>query len=368
MAYTYLALNMLTWAPLEELPLVGVSFGDVLNGAGEFNGELLLDANLATPAQQAAGLVVDPEHVGNLLTATVPGKTVVLVLRDGVPLNGYVVWTRTWKHDTGRLALAGQHIWSFWRRKHLQMEYAPVNYEQASIAYYLVYYLTGGLDITLSTPATGVLRTRTYEYAKQAGEAVEQLAAVIDGFDFSMPFVIGATRRYVPKFKTHYPRRGATFDATGWVFELGTNLVDYEIDEDSTRQGVQVLGVGQGEGATQLRSVATNDEAATEGWPTLDLVEARSDVQEQITLDLIAETKAETYGFPVETWRATVRAGVEPVIGSWETGDTARFVIRDARFPEGFDGYMRIVGWDCQPGEGNQEETVALTLTHDVGL
>lgn len=369
MPYSYLAVDVLTSRVIDDLPLVGARFGDVLNGAGQIKGDLLLDAKLASPADHARGLVVDPAAVAAMLEATTPCKVVILVFRDGVPLTGGLIWARRWQHSTGRLELTAAHIWSYARRR---VTADPVTYtatDQATIANSLVTaaFSEQAPVHAKTTAATGVLRDRTYERAKDLAEAVEQLAAVSGGFDFSMAYSLEAGV-YTPRFVTHYPRRGLTFDQTPWVFELGHNLVDYEIDEDGTRQTTRPLVVGQGEGDSQLRATATNADALTEGWPILEQVESRTDVQEQLTIDLIATTKADTYGYPAEVWKATVLADVDPVIGSWQTGDVARFVIHDARFPTTFDGYMRIIGWECNPGEGGTLETVQLTLTHDVGL
>lgn len=370
MAYSYLAVDVLTSRVIDDLPFVNASFGDVLNGAGQIKGDVILDTRLATPEAQARGLVVDPDGVAAMLEATVPGKVVVVVFRDGVPLIGGPIWSRRWQHSTGRLEVTGAHIWSYARRRVMAN---PVEYtaaDQATIANSLVTdAFSGQAPVhTLTTPATGVVRDRTgYERGKNLAEAVEQLAAVSNGFDFSMDYSLEGGV-YKPRFVTHYPRRGLLFDETPWVFELGHNLTDYEIDEDGTRQTTRPLVVGQGEGDSQLRATATNAAALAEGWPILEQVESRTDVQEQLTIDLIATTKAEVYGHPAEVWKATIKADVDPVIGSWQTGDVARFVISDARFPTGFDGYMRIIGWDCDPGEGGGLETVQLTLTHDVGV
>ena len=369
MAYSYLAIDARTSRVIDDLPLVKASFGDVLNGAGQIKGDLLLDGRLASPAGQARGLVVDPGSVAAMLTATTPGKVIVVVFRDGVPLLGGPIWSRRWQHSTGRLEVTGAHIWSYARRRFTADPVTHTAVDQATIANSLVTaaFSEQAPVHAITTPPTGVVRDRTYERAKDLAEAVEQLAAVGNGFDFSMQYSLEAGV-YKPQFVTHYPRRGLLFDETPWVFELGHNLIDYEIDEDATRQATRARVVGQGEGDSQLRAVASNAAALADGWPILEQVESRTDVQEQLTIDLIAATKAEVYGYPAEVWKATIKADVDPIIGSWQTGDVARFVITDARFPEGFDGYMRIIGWECNPGEGGSLETVQLTLTSDVGL
>jgi len=82
---------------------------------------------------------------------------------------------------------------------------------QENIAKALIDYaqgLSGGdLSIIANTVTTGVLRDRTYLAAdlKPVGEAIEELAAVDDGFEFRFDYVKAADSTMSPRFTTSYP-------------------------------------------------------------------------------------------------------------------------------------------------------------------
>jgi len=74
--YRYLAFDLRTNVPIAELPLSDVSYGAVLNGVGALDATLPLVAGGASPA------------------ASTPERTIIFVERNGVLIDGYIIWAR----------------------------------------------------------------------------------------------------------------------------------------------------------------------------------------------------------------------------------------------------------------------------------
>jgi len=70
---------------------------------------------------------------------------------------------------------------------------------------------------------------------------------------------------------------------------------------------------------------------------------------------------------PVVLPELTVRADLDPVLGSYQVGDDALVVIKDVFFPEGTRFGVRITGIEVTPGNDAGEEQVQLTVTPATG-
>ena len=273
---------------------------------------------------------------------------------------------------------AAAEFWEYLRRRViLGATFAAV--DQATIASTLVYQATstlaaGGFITVPGTPTAvgaqtylvppalhGVTRDRSY-YAwenKPVGEAVEQLSAVINGFDFAIDLAKTSTG-ISRTFRTFYPRRGALAAATGHVWEFGRNMVDYQWPVDGTRFATHVFGLGSGEGLAALRSVQANTSAIDAGWPQWDAPVALKDYTVQANLDAATRSTLNAIAAPLALPSITVRGDTDPALGAWAVGDDCRIRIRDERFPAGIDVARRIVGYEATPADG--AELVKLTL------
>lgn len=365
--YRYLAYDLRTNALQEELPLKGVKFGGVLNGAGSFSGTLPLNV----PVQSSPG--VFGSKAAALLTATTPGRSVVYVERDGVliPDSGYIVWTRNYSSDSPSVALGGLSLWSYFRHRYNNATLGPYTaVDQLTIARNLINSAQaqpgGNIGVTVGAETSGVLRDRTYNgyEHKQHAEAVEQLAAVINGFDFGIDV---ASVGGVPTktFRLSYPRRGRTITDSGHVFEVGRNIISYTYPEDATGQANRAYVIGAGDGADMLVGTQSRTDNIDAGWPLLEMQAASKDVTVQATVDAQATALVNAHAWPVVIPQVTVSAGSDPVLGAWIVGDDAKFVFgtagTDPRFPVRTELIFRIVGYECIPGDEGQE-LVTLTL------
>lgn len=378
--YRFLAHHLVgTFGLICELPLVDVTYGRVLNGAGEFSASL----PLAAPRERVGDLFGDGFtdtlgadlaarrqrlQVQDWLAGTAPNKTVIYVERDGVLMGGWAVWTRAYDSDSRTLQIEGAELWSYFRRRRIRWTSRYTATDQLTIARQLIdraQQATGGnIGVLVGAETSGRLRDRTYETFedKPLGEAVEQLAEVIDGFDFevTVTFEAGA---YVRRLRLHYPRMGRPASQTGLVFEVGRNAT-IGWPEDGTRTANSIAGLGAGEGPTMLRSVRTDTAVLAEGYPLLEDSLSLKDVSVRSTLTGHTAQALADRRLPATLPTVTALADDDPALGAYIPGDFARIRCQpgqDPRWPDGLDTHARIAAWRARvPDEG--PETVEITM------
>lgn len=364
--WRYVAYDLRTNTLLSELPVLNdVSFGGVLNGAGPFKANMPLNQS----AQSSPG--VFRSMSADLLAATVPGRTVVYVERDGVLLDGaaFIIWTRRYSPESQIVELGGLSLWSYFARRanNTDLIYTEaMATDQMAVARGLLNAAQaqsgGNIAVTVGAETSGVPRIRNY-YAyehKPVAEAVEQLSAVENGFDFAIDvaYVAGAPTR---TFRCSYPFRGRSSTDTGHVFETGRNIVTYTWPEDATTMADRVFAIGSGDGRDMLTSTAVRTDVIDIGYPLLDTVAPFKDVSDPATLDAHARAINTAQALPVTVPEVTVLAGGDPAIGAWILGDYAKFVFGsdplkpDARFPTRTELFYRIVGYSAAPGNEGDE-------------
>jgi len=353
--YRFLAVDTCTDAIITELPLAGVTYSRRLNGAGTLSAVCPLTADDLT----LSGIWVD---------GTEPTRRGVYVERDGVIVWGGIWWARD-TTDSHTLQVSGGEWWSVLRRRHITdtLVYVAGVDDQLDIARALVDYTQakpgGDLLIDTGSGSSGRTRDRTYwgYEAKQVADAIEELAAVEDGFDFSLDCVWSAG---VParQFVVSYPRRGRSAVSSGLVFSSGRNIIDWDWPEDGSRAANCVHGVGAGEGDSMLRSSVTRTDRLDAGYPLLEEVLSLKDVSVQSTLAAHVVDRVAAYASPVTLPRIRVIGDQDPVVGSYICGDEVRIVLDPCpRFPDGVDTYRRIVAYDVSVSETTAETVELVT-------
>lgn len=377
--YTYYAYDLVTNSALAELPLSNVKFSRILNGAGGFSGTLKLGDKKVTNL--------------NPIPSTVPTRTALYVDRDGVLVWGGIIWNRgPYRPSTQSFTLGGLEFWSYFQVRTKTSRYivdtkAYAQQDQLFIARDLINYAQaksgGNIGIVVNNETSGVLRDRTYNSYDftPVGQAVEQLSAVLNGFDFSIEvaYVNGVpTKTFVPS----YPRRGNSAVTSGLIFEYPGNMIDYSWPEDGTEQANTAYAIGLGQGATMLRSSSSIPALLDAGYPLLEYLDSYKNVGVQAELDghAMADVRARAYfdADPTHVSGVTLpeiyaRADADPVLGSYGTGDDVRLRISDERFPDPahtidgsdrrLDTYMRITGYEViPPSTDGQYEEVRLIL------
>lgn len=366
--YEYLAAELVgSQQVITTLPLTGVRFGSVLNGAGPITANLKLTP--LPPVGHATDAAVRERNRVHV-DATAPAKRCCYVLRDGIVVGAYVWWARRYDPGTQTMELSGAELWSLLRRRRITWQAAYVGQDQLAIARDLLsraMNVAGGdLGLTLGTNLSGRLRDRSYfDYeAKPVAEAVEQLAEVIDGFDLALTARLagGVITRTV---ELSHPRRGRTAAQSGHVFAWGRNITDLAWVEDASGTANSVIGLGAGEALSKVRTRITDTSAFAEGYPLLEDSLSVGDVTVLDTLDGHARAQLAQRSRPRTLPQVTVLGDTDPPLGSYLTGDDCHLVIPadvDPFWPQGMTEPRRIHAIDVTPPDGPGVETVTLTL------
>ena len=348
--YRWLAHDLRTNVALAELPLAVKSFGWTLNGIGQFNASL--------PVSRSTARVLD--------AATIPERTIVYVERDGVLLDGYVIWTR--ERSLGEpWALTGASILSILRRNPVRADLTYTAQDQFTIARGLINHYQGqpggNIGIVTGSGTSGVTRDRTYYgyERKNLWDALAELAQVDNGFDFGVD-VAWSAGTPVKNLTLSYPRRGRLAGTTGIVFESGKNLLGYRFLEDGTRSARTVDALGAGDGVDMLISTSTDTSLIDAGYPLTSEVVSHKDVTVKATLDAHAAAARRARAVtPTFLTLSVDPDDIDAGLGHWIVGDDARVSITDDNFPQqtdgtpGLFGYYRILAANVQVPEIGKE-------------
>jgi hypothetical protein len=366
--WRYLAYDLVTNTLLEELPLRDVKFTGQLNRAGSFSAELQLNVQVQTSPGVYAS------KAAALLAATQCGRTVVYVERDGVLLDGFILWTRSYDYSSSgtKCTIGGNSLWSYFGRRLNNVDQVFSGADIVTIARTLINVAqaqTGGsIGVTVGSETSGVTMSVTYNgyEHKNIGTAVEELSGQENGFDFgiSVAYSSGVPAKTLV---CSYPRAGRNIGDSGHVFEMGRNLLEYAYPEDATKQVNRLYVVGAGDGADMRTVTSVRTDVLALGWPLLEDQLSAKDTSNTTLLDQRGRAKVNALGLPAALPQVTVTAGGDPAIGQWVLGDYARFIFGsstssfDPRFPSRTEVVARIVAYECTPGTEGQE-LVKLTL------
>jgi len=277
--------------------------------------------NLGTGAVIETASVPIPATV--LPADIVPGGTGLYVERDEVIMWGGILWTTQADVAGDTFVLNGEGFLSYFRRRVIRTTQSwPSGEYQENIASELIDYAQlvagGDIDIVTSSVSAGKVRNRTYlsEERKSIGDAIEQLAAVDDGFDFDFVSAWVADA-LTTTFTTTYPNTGR---ATSYIFELGTNVSVMGVSKDGTTIVSSAEAIGAGLGDEAIIGVATNA-ALHSQYPRLEAVETFSDIRDYDTLGLHAERRLKRGSGPMESISLKVFADTLPALGAYMVGD-----------------------------------------------
>jgi hypothetical protein len=361
--YRCIALDLRTGARIAELPLSGLTYSSKLNSVGDCSASLRIPTDNAT----LAALYND---------AVDEARRQLVIERDGNIVWCGIIWLSPYDDSNQTRTIKAAEDWSYFRRRVINTTQVFTAADQITIARTLLrnaQAVTGGnIGVTVGSQTCGVTRDRTFNKyeLKPVGEAIEQLAAIENGFDFAIDANWNSTTGALVKtFRPSYPRRGRNYANTGHVFQLGRNMTSFSWPSDGTRVANRVWATGNGEGDAMLITSATDTyqlqtlASGGPGYPLLEATVSNKDVTVQATLDAQARTRLVSVSTPVVLPEITVRADLDPVIGSYITGDACRILIPEGnpRFPDGLDTYRRIIGWDVSVTDDGLE-SVKLTL------
>jgi hypothetical protein len=366
--YRVISVDLLTGTRIAELEVNGLTYGQRLNGVGSVSGTVKLPQPDSV-ANRALGAVIND--------AVDECRRLLLVERDGVIVADGIVWAAPYHAATQTRTVRAGSLWSYFKRRFITSRTVFTGVDQHTIARTLIdtaqAATAGDIGVEHNATTSGVTRDRIYERyeMKRVAEAVEQLAGVEDGFDFAIDVAWDSAGDLTKTLNLSYPRRGRSFSQTGHVFELGRNMSDdFEWPTDGSETANKVWGIGAGDSTSMLRTSATDATkiqslaSGGPGYPLLEDTHTNKDVSKIATLNAQTSAKLSAVSSPVVLPSITVRADVDPVLGSYITGDAARIILppnQDPRFPDGLDTFRRIVGWDVTvDDEGGEQVDVIL--------
>lgn len=351
--YRYVLCDIRNGDVLDEVDFKNVTYSTVLSGIGEFSGSLS----------------VNPEtSVINLRGITEPAKTTLYIFRDDVLFWGGIVWKRNFDSDSRTLQIVANTFESyFYRRQQLTTKYWASD-DQLNIARWLV--TSNGsaeaVGVEVSDAVSPRKRERTmfgYEF-KTTGLELEQLAGLIDGFDWNVAvFVDPNTMRIRRRLDFFYPFRGLTRETSTLQFEYPGAVKNFSLNEDALNSGNKIWAIGTGEGTEQVTAFAQDFIQTGAGYPLLEETRSYKSVIRPSTLQSHANADLDRLGVPVSIFEVTLRADEEPELGTYSVGDWARFRFNDSYFYDSTtsassDGYIEFIGANQ---EGSYNEMARIT-------
>lgn len=321
--WRWLAYDLRTNAYLRDLEVSSWSSVDELSATGTFQ------ASVTVPE--------DPLEAQSVRAATACGKTAIVVLRGDVPVYDGIIWRRLYDSGTRQVTLAGRKLASYWDHFDIPARTAFAAVDQLTIWRALLagpatLFPGGDIGIVADATVSGVLRDRVYESweGKYYGEAMAQLAEVIDGFDWDIR-VENDGGVLTRQARTWYPRRGRTTSATGLQFRTGSNAKLFGTAEDATKLAARVAALGAGDGELALVQIAQSLELVVAGYPGYSKTLPLKDIKTADVLlghargELAVSSRVEADSFTIQ---------VDPTFadqpwGSWDLGDDVTLVVED---------------------------------------
>ena len=348
------------------LPLTGVTWSNVLNGAGQFSGTLSVE----DPAVKNL----------NWIEATAPNKTCVWVGIDGPTFVwGGLVQQRTYDEVSQTVQIQASEFWQYLNQRLQAKDYGATWATGSGAAGMTMAEtiisdaLNAANSVPISVATEGTVPSQ-YDFVasfplsqQQAiGSLVQQLQTMgyLVGFDYATDVEqVGGT--LTATITLSYPRRGRVAGTTGLTLSPPFTALTYA--EDGTNQANQIeemaaSGGGVGSTVTWVPSMATD------GYPLLEAVESHmvfspltyytgSEVTaSQPVLDAWGADDLALYAYPKTQLTVTVPLfGKALAIGDFIVGDDIRVIIPKQagdlpptcpRFPTGMDMYWRITQAD----------------------
>lgn len=323
-----------------ELPVTAFSWSEVLNGAGMLRASVVVDVDDPSPAYTAANLR--------------PGSTALWVIRDGVILKGGILSAiQSVDLTNNRADLVAEGFFAYFRRRHIRVNVDYEFIDQLQIARNLIELAASDIRVETDSLTSGKLRQRRYRWwsMKPIADAVADLSAVDDGFDFRFAYT-WTDNKPTATFTTMYPNTG--YDTTT-RFDIASNCSVASIELDGTQLGNTAISVGAGDGAETLESVLT-DAAGLAGTPIFEDVQTYSSVSKVSTLAEHGADRLKRVAQPIDRIRLLLYQNQTPGLGSFQVGD--KVTVTGSHGWWSASGTYRIVAYDATVQDGGEAVAV----------
>ena len=359
-ALTYYSYDLMSGTLLAELPLTGVTYSKRLNSSGAFRGSLSV-VDMPTARQL------------DLLNASRPMRTLVIIDVDGTPQWGGIITARGPQSAPGDLSLGGNEAIWYLSQRFQAMDYTvnpggtywnTTKAKTTDVAAQIVadvlskhhsaFYDSGpfpwNIVIQEQSPNTALIKA---SYPLGQNSKVDSIFNALSssgfgtGFDFALDIawqdgLSGGTPVFT--LNLSYPRRGQTAGATSAVIQ-SSGFESYEWPEGG--QANRLVLTGTNASQHQISITAQSAAALDAGYPIYeDQVSATESVTKSL-LSVMAQDELALTEWPEVIPSVTLPMFGELAPGYFIEGDDIRWIHDpDDRFPIGFDVYMRCVGTD----------------------
>lgn len=362
--YRYIFCDMRTDQVIEEIDLFGVYCLRQLNQPGQFNASFSFDQS--------------GKNNADLVAATTPGKTWLVIEREGVVVYGGIVWSRTYQSQAKVCEIFG---WGFEAYPQRQVVLGNLDFVQPTTTAFRTLWSdmqgVAGRNLNINVPVinsgpSNVVTAMATDY-KYYSELMDAIADGSNGFDWTIDISRNNNGSYAKNLRIGYPTLGTTTSLLSQVvFEYPGNILNYYATDSMAEAGTNIFVVGAGEGSTAPVAITSQtDMIDLEGWPRWDFVSSHKDISDPDSIEALAATEQINRTPPAPTYKVEVAGAAEPIFGSYNIGDAVNLIITDARYPSpdgsspGLDLQTRLIGWEIRPPDSTQIESINLLFPGD---
>jgi hypothetical protein len=350
--YRYIFADLLTDKVTVELPLYGTTFSRRICKVGEFGGSF--------------GLNTDGINNGDVINGTIPGRTAVYVERDSQLVWGGIIWSRTWQEQSKSFQYYGQTFDSYLYLSDIRNTLKYVSQDQRNIVIDLLARSQAmpyrGLRI--GAPPTfpnNIVRTVDFFWydAWTFGKAFDYMAEFDNGLDYYVDVRYDGFGDFERRLIVDN-RIGASLDDTQLTFDFPGSIKNFWYPENASRGATTISGIGAGEGAASIRSLAVKQALLDGGHPELVQFYTNKDIKSLTTLQSHLNQEMRLLQTPVVQPTYEIESDREPHFGSYALGDYAHIKLDSVRFETPLELTTRIVGWDVKPSQSSGAEEVKI--------
>lgn len=363
--YRYVFLSLGNEQVIQEIDLFGVYAKRVLSGPGQFNGSFVFDQT--------------GKNNADLVAATTPGRTWLVMERNGVPIWWGIVWSRTYQSQAKECQLYAWGFEAYPQKQRVDADFVRTasSSTQVFCDLWTTMQLGAGRNVNVNVPVgvggptldLTVLATDKNYFS----DPMTALASADDGFDWTIDLLKNLDGTYTKTLRVGYPSMGASPNSPDlWTFEYPGNILNYYESESMADAGTNVFVTGAGEGSNAPEIQGTWQSMLDDGWPRWDVDVTYKDISDIIQLSNIASQELLVRKPPMPTYTVVLKGDQNPVFGSYNVGDAAQLVITDARNPSpggsqpGLTVPTIVAGWELTPSSADSVEEVSLIFPGDV--
>jgi hypothetical protein len=354
--YRYVFGQVRTGRITAEIPLYGVSMNTLLNAPSDLTGTFIM--NMTGFRNQ------------DLVSATEPGRTFVVVERDGFPIWDGLIVAQVYQAQSSSMQIFARSLSAYPSKVKMDGDYFPDGFVVTDVeqteAFLTLWETLQGVpesDIHVQLPealSTGIaisLDVQPYE-DKTFGQVLEEIANSVQGFDWRI-----VTRKidgaYARIMQIGYPTIG-TEDARRLVFEYPGPMMNYWRTRSVSEHGTHIHGLGSGQGEDMLRADVVHQDLIDGGYLRWDVDVPLKEVTNQVQLDGLTVRAGELARATRYVYSVEMKGDQQPEFGTYLQGDACTLKFEDPAHPDGFRLATRVIGWRLTPPSDTSVEKVAV--------